>query len=82
MTTSTATQNDGTLTGITTPCQSGHGSNGNEGVLHTPQIWSHTNRCMLMRPTSGWKGLTPPQRMQLVHSKAKTENVFERPSEK
>ena len=29
---------DETLTGTTTPSQSGLGSNGNEGVLHTPQI--------------------------------------------
>ena len=28
---------DGTLTGATTPGQSGPGSNGNEGVLHIPQ---------------------------------------------
>ena len=28
---------DGTLTGTTIPCQSGPGSNGNEGILHTPQ---------------------------------------------
>ena len=27
-----------TLTGYTTPDQSGPGSNGNEGVFHTPQI--------------------------------------------
>ena len=34
----TGTSIDGTLTDITTPCLSGHRSNGNEGVLHTAQI--------------------------------------------
>ena len=29
---------DGTLTGTTTPDQSGSGSNGNDRVLHTSQI--------------------------------------------
>ena len=29
---------NGTLTGTITPGQSGRKSNGNEGVLHTPQI--------------------------------------------
>ena len=33
---------DSTLSGATTPSQSGHGSNGNEGVLCIPQSSSIT----------------------------------------
>ena len=39
---------DGTLTGTTTPGQSGHRSNDNKGALHILQDWSLTIRCSLV----------------------------------
>ena len=58
------------LTGTTTPSQSGHGNNGNEGVTpHSPNLqdWSFTIRCSLVSYLrhlfffGGGGGLTPLQ---------------------
>ena len=59
---------DRTLSGATTPGQSGPGSNGNEGVLHIPKISSITGASSsdglmsyLGHSLEGW-GLTSLQR--------------------
>ena len=57
---------DKTLSGATTPGQSGPGRNGNEGVLHIPQSSSMTETspsdCLVSYPGHLGGGLTPLQR--------------------
>ena len=57
---------DRTLSGTTTPGQSGPGSNGNEGVLHIPQSFSITGTspsdCLVSYPGHLLGGLTLLQR--------------------
>ena len=57
---------DRTLSGATTPSQCGPGSDGNEGVLHIPQISSITRTspsdCLVSYP-GHLGGLTPLQRI-------------------
>ena len=60
-----------TLSGVTTPSQSGPGSNGNEGVLHIPQsssiIGTLPSDCLVSYPGHLLReGSYPTAKMQLV----------------
>ena len=64
---------DGTLSGITTPGQSGLGNNGNEGVLDIPQIpkaetWPSND--LMSYPELSGVGSYPSEEMQSVNSRA------------
>ena len=60
-------------TGVTTPGQSGPGSNGNEGVLHIPQIFkaeASPSDCFMSYPRQLLGGFYPSTEMQSVYSTA------------
>ena len=63
---------DSALSGATTPCQSGPGSNGNEGVLRIPQSSSVTGTslsdCLVSYPGHILEGSYPSAEMQSVYS--------------
>ena len=54
---------DRTLTGATSPGQSGPGSDGNEGVLHITQsssiIGTSPSDCSVSYPGQSWEGVLP-----------------------
>ena len=63
-----------TLSGATTPGQSGPGSNGNKGVLHIPQSSSSTGAspsdCLVSYPGHSLGESYPSVEMQSVYSTA------------
>ena len=66
---------DRALSGATTPGQSGHGSNGNEGVLCIPQSRSiavtSPSDCLVSYPGHSLEeGVLSPAEVQLVYSTA------------
>ena len=66
---------DRTLSSATISGQSGFGNNGNEGVLHIPQIsktGASSSEGLISYQDTRWKleGLTPSEEMQLVYSNA------------
>ena len=61
---------DRTLSGATTPGQSGLGSNGNEGILHFPQIskaGALPSDSLMWYPGHSMEGLYPSAEMQLMY---------------
>ena len=70
---------DRALSGATTPCQNGPGSNGNEGVLPVPQISSFTGTspadCFMSYPERSLEGSYSSAKMQSVYSAAPADLV-------
>ena len=62
------------LLGVTTPGQSGPGSNGNDGVLYIPPTSSITgglpSDCLMLYPGYSWEESYPYAEMQSVYSTA------------